>query len=100
MNKISYYVLVFLLLSTAFCYGINVEKGQIWATHYDDPFKISTNYYLVLDVKDEWVKYVNLKRDVTDDSNYRSDKIETFISIRELVEKGDPIYERTFRPSN
>ncbi len=59
-----YYVILILCMAyfssacgTDIC-GTEVKKGQVWRYPADDPFEtVTTNYYVVLDVKDGWVKY-------------------------------------------
>ena len=38
-----------------------IKPGQVWIYKNDNPFKDETAKYLVLEVRGEWVKYVNVK---------------------------------------
>jgi len=46
---------------------IKVEVGQVWVSENDNPFKNENYYYVVIDIRDGWVKYkFNTGRPATD----------------------------------
>lgn len=38
-----------------------VKKGQVWEMHSDDPFNPQVYEYVILDVKEGWAKYCNIR---------------------------------------